>query len=67
MHHTVVWRNILKEPGTGSELEKVGSNPLIENPKNEGFGPTIGDKHAQKRQVGTNGVISSDRANSDQK
>ncbi len=55
------------ETGSGSQPEKVGTNPLIENPKNEGFSPTIGDKHAQKRQMGTNGLISSSRTDNDQK
>lgn len=46
---------------------KVGTNPLIDHPKYEGFGPTIGDKHAQKRQMGTRGFISDRRGNNEQK
>jgi hypothetical protein len=46
---------------------KAGTNPLIGDPKNEGFGPTIGDKHAQKRQMGTRGLISVNRGENEQK
>ena len=48
-------------------MNKAGTNPLIDHSKNEGFGPTISDNHAQKRQVGTRGLISDNRANNEQK
>ena len=51
----------------GLSNNKVGTNPLNENPKNEGFGPNISDKYAQKKQVGTWGLISKYRGNNEQK
>lgn len=51
----------------GLSNDKAGTNPLIDHPKNEGFSPNISHKHAQKRQVGTRGIISNDRGNNEQK
>lgn len=45
----------------------AGTNPSINQSKNEGFSPTIGDKDARNWQTGTRGLISDDNENNQHK
>jgi hypothetical protein len=52
--------------GSGSGSSKAGTKGLTSNLKKEAFSPTIDNKHAQKWQVGTKGLISTSQGQNDE-